>query len=59
MKELALIVWMVISLMFVLSGVGLLLFVPRTIYWDIPNEPSTWMKIGLDLLDAVKHRGER
>ena len=57
MKGLCLIVWMLISLLFVLSIVGLIMFIPKDHWQNHPNEPSTWAKIGRDLLKAVVNGG--
>lgn len=53
MKGICLIFWMVISLALVCSGIGLLLFVPKDIWQNQENTPSTWNTIGRKLLDAV------
>ena len=57
MKEICLIVWMLISLLFVFSIVGLIMFVPKDQWQNHQNEPSTWAKIGRDLLKAVVNGG--
>ena len=57
MKGLCLIVWMLISLLFVFSVIGLIMFIPKD-KWEIrPNEPSSWYKIGSTLLNAVVNGG--
>ena len=53
MKGLCLIIWMLITLFFVISIVGLVMFVPKDSWETHPNEPSTWAKIGRDLLKSV------
>ena len=42
---LALLIWFSCTLLLVISLVGMFLFIPGTC------EPSTWMKIGIDLTD--------
>jgi len=50
MKMFFLILWLLISLILVLSVIGLLLFMPP----DTQNyTPSTWYKIGLRLVESV------
>lgn len=44
---------MIISLILVFSIIGLILFVPKDMYQNIDNTPSTWSEIGRKLLDAV------
>lgn len=53
MKELCLIVWMIISLLFVCSIVGLVMFIPKDSYQNYENTPSTWCTIGKSLLNSI------
>jgi protein-S-isoprenylcysteine O-methyltransferase Ste14 len=57
MKYIALIVWMLLSVILVCSVVGLLLFIPQINYTDyyISQEESrsTWMRIGFKLLNNL------
>jgi hypothetical protein len=53
MKGICLIVWMLISLVFTVSIVGLLMFVPKDTWQNAVNTPSTWYLIGIELLDSV------
>lgn len=53
MKAVALIVWMLLTVLLAFSIVGLILFVPKDSYQNAPNVPSTWMTIGIKLLDSV------
>lgn len=53
MKAICLIFWMLISLALAISGIGLLLFIPKDRWSDDENTPSTWNSIGRKLLDAV------
>ena len=51
MKGLCLIVWMIFTLVLTFSIIGMLLFIPHVDYKE--GEPSTWMEIGRNLLNAV------
>jgi len=53
MKSVCLIVWMIISLIFVCSIIGLVMFVPKDNYSNAPCNPSTWFSIGKALLKSV------
>ncbi len=53
MKGICLIIWMVFTLILTFSIIGLILFFPKDRYVDIENKPSTWMSIGIKLLDSV------
>jgi hypothetical protein len=53
MKELCLIVWMLISLIFVCSIIGLVMFIPKDCWENRENTPSTWYSIGKDLLNSI------
>jgi hypothetical protein len=53
MKAVCLIFWMIISLILVCSVIGLVLFIPKDIWENHENTPSTWSTIGRKLLDAV------
>lgn len=53
MKSLALIVWMLLTIVLVCSIFGMLLFIPKDSYTNQENVPSTWMHIGRQLLDSV------
>ena len=46
-----LIIWMIVTLAFVSSVIGMLLFVPRT----TDKKASAWMRIGLNLLGLDKN----
>ena len=53
MKEVCLIIWMIISLIFVFSIIGLVMFVPKD-HWELKeNNPSTWNSIGIKLLNNI------
>lgn len=53
MKVLCLIVWMLISMAFVFSIIGLVMFIPKDSYTYKDNTPSTWSTIGKDLLRSI------
>lgn len=53
MKAVALIVWMLLTLLLTFSVIGMLLFIPIDTYQNAPTVPSTWMTIGRKLLDSV------
>lgn len=53
MKEVCLIVWMLISLIFVFSIVGLIMFIPKDTWENQENTPSTWCRIGMELLECI------
>jgi hypothetical protein len=53
MKALCLIIWMVISLLFVCSIIGLVMFIPKDNWEHQDNTPSTWNSIGKKLLNSV------
>ena len=53
MKETALIVWMLLTLVLAFSIVGLLLFIPKDSWDNDENVPSTWMTIGRKLLTSI------
>ncbi len=53
MKGLCLIFWMLLTLILTCSVVGMLLFVPTDRWKNHDSTPSTWMRIGRKLLDAV------
>lgn len=49
MRGLCLIVWMILTLVLTFSIIGMLLFIP-----DLDDgHPSSWMKIGRNLLNSV------
>ena len=50
MTGLCLIVWMIFTVGLALSVVGLILFIPKG---NIEESPSTWMTIGLKLIDSL------
>lgn len=52
-RGLCLIIWMIISLIFVCSVVGLLMFIPKDIWGAHENTPSTWYSIGTKLLNSL------
>lgn len=56
MKELCLIIWMLISLIFVFSIVGLVMFIPKDNWENEENTPSTWYFIGKKLLNSVTEK---
>ena len=53
MKEVCLIIWMIISLLFVFSIIGLVMFIPKDNWKNIENTPSTWNSIGIKLLNNI------
>ena len=53
MKEFCLIIWMLISLIFVFSIVGLIMFIPKDQWENKDNTPSTWYSIGIKLLNSI------
>jgi cytochrome b subunit of formate dehydrogenase len=53
MKAICLITWMIISLIFVCSIIGLVMFIPKDSWEKYENTPSTWYSIGKKLLDSV------
>ena len=53
MKALCLIIWMIISLLFVCSIIGLVMFIPKDNWENQENTPSTWYSIGKKLLNSV------
>ncbi len=53
MKEICLIIWMLISLIFVLSIVGLILFIPKDSWQNQENVPSSWNMIGIKLINSI------
>lgn len=53
MKGLCLIFWMLFTLILVFTVIGMLLFVPTDRWAHHDSTPSTWMRIGRKLLDAV------
>lgn len=53
MKAICLIVWMLISLIFVISIIGLFMFVPKDNWENRENTPSTWYSIGKKLLNSI------
>jgi hypothetical protein len=56
MKELALIVWMLLTVVLAFSIIGLVLFVPKDNWSNQENTPSTWMTIGRTLLSSVTEK---
>lgn len=56
MKKITLLIsfifWMIFTLIFTFSIVGMLLFIP-TIYGRGQNNPSSWMKIGRNIIDEL------
>jgi hypothetical protein len=56
MKALCLIIWMLISLLFVCSIIGLVMFIPKDSWERQENTPSTWYSIGKKLLNSVVER---
>ncbi len=53
MKALCLIIWMIISLLFVCSIIGLVMFIPKDRWKNHENTPSTWHFIGKKLVNSV------
>lgn len=53
MKEVCFIIWMLISLIFVCSIVGLVMFISKDDYAHADNTPSTWNSIGINLLNNI------
>ena len=53
MKEICLIIWMIISLLFVFSIIGLVMFIPKDNWENKENTPSTWNSIGIKLLNNI------
>ena len=52
MKGLCLIIWMILTLVLVASVIGLLLIMPEK-YEVGAQKPSSWMQMGMKLLDSV------
>lgn len=52
----ALIFWMFFSVILVISIIGLLLFIPKDIYGNSDNTPSTWCEIGIRLLNRLMQK---
>ena len=55
MKIILLIIWMLFTILLTCSIVGMFLFVPN-IYTTGPNNPSSWMTIGLKLVDKIVNK---
>jgi hypothetical protein len=53
MKAIALIFWMIFTLILVCSVIGMFLFIPMRQYGDREYYCSSWMFIGIKLLDSV------
>jgi len=53
MKTLALIIWMILTLVLVASIIGMLLLLPKDRYINATNVPSTWNTIGIKLLNSI------
>lgn len=53
MKTVCFIIWMLLSVILVLSVIGLVLFIPKDSYSQGENIPSTWYSIGKKLLNSV------
>ena len=54
MKAILLIVWMLFTLILVCSVIGMFLFIPMDHDSQyVSKNPSTWMKIGLRLLEET------
>jgi hypothetical protein len=56
MKGLCLIIWMLLTLLLTFSVVGMLLFIGTTTHFERGKPDivkSSWMEIGVKLLDAV------
>ena len=53
MKEFCLIIWMLISLIFVFSIIGLIMFIPKDQWVNKESTPSTWYSIGIKLLNSI------
>lgn len=53
MKGVCLIIWMLISLAFVYSIVGLVMFIPKDCWEHSENTGSTWYSIGKKLLNSI------
>jgi hypothetical protein len=47
------ITWMILTIILTFSLIGIILFIPNG------AQPSTWMKIGLNLLDKIKSENEQ
>lgn len=52
-RGLCLIIWMMISLIFVCSIIGLSMFIPKDTVGVPENIPSTWYSIGTKLLNSL------
>jgi hypothetical protein len=53
MKELALIIWMLLTCFLALSVIGLVLFIPIDTWQNAESTPSSWMQIGRKLLNKI------
>lgn len=53
MKAVALIFWMLLTIILTCTIVGLFLFIPKDNYSNAESTPSTWMFIGRKLLYSV------
>jgi type IV secretory pathway protease TraF len=53
MKTLCFIIWMLISMIFVFSLIGLVMFIPKDTWENRDSTPSTWYSIGVKLLNSV------
>jgi len=52
-KAFCFVIWMIISFMLVCSVIGLVLFVVKDRWEHLPSTPSTWMTIGIKLIDSI------
>jgi type IV secretory pathway protease TraF len=52
MKTLCFIIWMLISVLFVFSLIGLVMFIPKDSWQNQDSTPSTWYSIGMKLLNS-------
>ena len=53
MKAFCLVIWMIVSLLFVCSIIGLVMFIPKDQWEHRENTPSTWNTIGLGLFNSL------
>ena len=51
-KVICLIIWMMFTLILTVSVIGMLLFI-STHYMEGKPDPSTWMSIGIKLVDNI------
>ncbi len=52
-KCIALIFWMILTVILTCTIVGMILFIPKDRYRGYPDIPSSWMFIGRGLLSSI------